>query len=394
MIDSVSKAECVGCKACADICPKNAIRFETDQEGFWYPAIDAVKCINCNVCERACPAIHEANIRNSREDIKVYDTCNKDREIRYRSTSGGLYYALADTILKKNGSIIGCAFTENYESACHIVSNDDSGLERIMRSKYFQSDTGGIFQKTKILLQEGQDVLFAGTPCQISALYNFLGKEYERLYTVDFVCRGINSPMVYRKFLEELKKKYGSEVKDVHFKNKRRGWVNLGTRVEFKNGKVYERNLVTDPWVNGFITGSFYMRPSCAECKYKKLPRVGDITMGDFWGIKYSAEEEKLGLSLAVINNAKGNLLFEQSKNSLNSRERSIELAVEGNPAMLSSADFSQRRAEFFERIQRETYSNVVWSMLNKKWPKWRIAGISHYCKDQLRKLKRKVLQD
>lgn len=39
MIDLKRKENCTGCKACGDICPKGAISFQTDKEGFWYPEV-------------------------------------------------------------------------------------------------------------------------------------------------------------------------------------------------------------------------------------------------------------------------------------------------------------------------------------------------------------------
>ena len=42
--------ECMGCGACASVCPSEAI-----SEGESKYVIDAEKCIDCGVCAGACP---------------------------------------------------------------------------------------------------------------------------------------------------------------------------------------------------------------------------------------------------------------------------------------------------------------------------------------------------
>lgn len=363
--EKVSKQDCVGCKACKEICPVHAIVFEIDNEGFWYPKVDRVSCVRCGGCIHVCPALkkHYA-AKDIRKEPNVYKAYHKEKKIRYRSTSGGLYYALAKSLLDQGGYIVGCVYKEDFSSAYHYASNSEEGLKRIMCSKYFQSDTEGIFEKVRGLLVSGQKVLFCGTPCQISALYGFLRKEYENLYTVDFICRGINSPLAYSKYIEELKDKYHSQIEEVHFKDKSHGWTNLGTRVQFQNGKKYYKNKYYDPWVNGFITGNLYMRPCCAVCKYKGFPRISDISMGDFWGLSFSAEEEKLGVSVVLVNTEKGDALFQMAGEVLYVEERSLLEAVEGNPALVYPVQSNPARKEFFERIQKEPYSTVVWDII------------------------------
>lgn len=365
MIDVVSKQDCVGCKACGDVCPANAITYETDKEGFWYPYISKSECINCGLCKKVCPALQKHySTENCREEPKTYKVYHKDKCIRYNSTSGALYYALAEAFIDNGGYIAGCVYNDDYSGACHYISNTKEGLKKIMRSKYFQSDTEGIFCEVKELLDAEKKVLFCGTPCQISALHGFIQKKYTNLYSVDFICRGINSPLAFSKYMDELREKFKSDILEVHFKNKSHGWTNLGTLIKFKNGKEYYRNKHNDPWVNAFVVGDLYMRPSCAVCKYKEFPRTSDISIGDFWGLHFTKEEEKLGVSVALINTEKGDILLNIASEFLFVEERRFKEAVEGNPALMYSAKMSPARAEFFERIQNENYSKVVWDIL------------------------------
>lgn len=366
MIDRVSKTDCVGCKACGDICPRDAISFPVDREGFWYPSIDMSRCVGCNLCEKTCPVLgvnHSSQM--SRKVPKTYKVYHKDKDIRYNSTSGALYYALAQCFVEKGEYIVGCVYNDDFTGAHHMITNTIDGLGQIMRSKYFQSDTTAIFKEVKDHLLKGERILFCGTGCQVSALYGFIGKDYENLYTIELMCRGINSPLAFTSYMTELRERFRSDIQEVHFKNKSHGWTNLGTLIKFQNGKKYYRNRHNDPWVQGFIVGNLYIRPSCANCKYKTFPRVADITIGDFWGLDFSAEEKKYGVSAALVNTEKGDRLIQMSEKNCIIEERRFEEALNGNPALLHSVKLNPKRKDFFERIKREPYSNVVWDLLD-----------------------------
>ena len=393
MVDKVPKSKCVGCKACGDICPKNAISFPIDNEGFWYPLIEYEKCVNCGLCDKVCPALNTHSSDGAVKVPKTYKTYHRNEKIRYNSTSGALYYGLAESFIRQGGYISGCVYNDDLSGAHHEVSNTMDGLHRIMRSKYFQSDTSGIFSKIKKLLNNGEKVLFCGTGCQVSGLYGFLRKDYENLYTVELICRGINTPLAFTSYVKELKERYHSEIKDVHFKNKSHGWTNLGTLVRFENGRTYYRNVANDPWVNGFIKGNLYIRPSCANCNYKRFPRVADITIGDFWGLKFTEEEKRLGVSVAFVNTEKGDKLFDDSGNYLYIEERSFEEAVKGNPALTKCVTLNQKRNEFFERIHNEPYSKVVWSLLGSSAYKRILASCRRNVVDTLYPIYRKIIK-
>lgn len=392
MIDKVEEKDCVGCKACGDICPKYAISFSTDHEGFWYPCIDTDKCVGCNLCERVCPALEVHRSSNEvREVPKTYKVYHKDKDIRYSSTSGGLYYALAQCFVEKGDYIAGCVYNDGFTGAHHEVSNTMDGLKRIMRSKYFQSDTAGIFKEIEVLLAKGEKVLFCGTGCQVSGLYGFLGKEYETLYTIELMCRGINTPLAFTSYMKELRERFHSDIEEVHFKNKSHGWTNLGTLIILKNGKKYYRNRFNDPWVNGFIVGDLYIRPSCENCKYKKFPRVADITIGDFWGLKFSKEEKQFGVSAALVSTPKGDTLLKMSEKYTYVEERKFEEAVNGNPALLHAVKLNSKRKEFFARIEDEPYSKVVWDLLDSNAVKRTVQVTKIKIKNYLRPIYHKI---
>lgn len=361
MIDKViTKTNCTGCKLCKDVCPVGAISFEINNEGFWYPTVDENKCINCNICINRCPILQEDFYK--KEIRSVYSAWIKDDKIRFKSTSGGIFYALADYILSNGGYIVGSQYADDFKSAFHTFSNTYDGLQHIMGSKYFQSDTDGIYKKTKELVLKRKPVLFCGTPCQSAALQSFFTEIPDNLYIVDFVCRGVNSPLAFKKHIEELERDYKSPVEYVHLKNKKTGWQSIATYIRFKNGKEYHEDLNSSLWVRGFIAGgNLFSRECCYRCAYKKMPRISDITIGDFWGIENASSEDMFkGISMFMLSSKKGQFLFECIKDKIEYKEERIELALDGNPAFSLSAIRHENREMFFELLKEHDFSYAV----------------------------------
>ena len=172
MIDSIKQMDCTGCKMCKDICPVEAISYECDREGFWYPKVDYDKCIKCGKCVRTCPSLSELENPQAKEP-NVYAAWALDDEIRLKSTSGGIFYILAEQMLQQNGLIAACKYTADFKAAYHTVGNTKADLEAFKGSKYFQSDTEGIYKSVREQLKAGSKVLFCGAPCQVAALNRY-----------------------------------------------------------------------------------------------------------------------------------------------------------------------------------------------------------------------------
>ncbi|ALB47600.1 Coenzyme F420 hydrogenase/dehydrogenase, beta subunit C-terminal domain [Clostridium beijerinckii] len=361
MIDEViSNDKCTGCKMCGDLCPKKVISFEINDEGFWYPKVNKEGCINCKLCVDKCPALSNENLE--KESPKVYSAWIKDSEIRLKSTSGGLYYALADAVLKKGGYLAGSVYESDYKSAKHVIGNSKEDLEQIMGSKYFQSDTSGIYISIKKLLEDNKLVLFCGTPCQAAALQSFLKKNYENLIIIDFICRGINSPLAFRRHIEELEEEYNSPVEYVKLKNKKTGWQSLATYIKFKNGEECHQDKDKSLWVKGFVGGGgLYIREACHSCQYRNIPRVSDITLGDFWGIQGMSEDNKFkGISSVLINSKKGESLFKDISSNVVFEERNFSELLSGNPALLHQVEKNMNRNNFFKMLKTHRFSESV----------------------------------
>ena len=359
MIESIRKEQCTGCKMCADICPRNAISFKTDETGFWYPVVNE-NCIKCGKCIKRCPTLNEYKIAG--QAPKVYALWSKNDGTRLTSTSGGVFWEIACKFLETDGIVVGSRYGFDWKSAEHIIAHDIDELLQIKGSKYFQSDTAGIYEAVKREILTGRRVLFCGTPCQMAAIKSYLEIDYKNFYCMDFICRSINSPKAFRADIDELEEEYNSKVIEVHLKNKKKGWQSLASQVRFENGKESLKDKTEDWWVKGFIHNDLYTRESCYQCKYRVLPRVNsDITIGDFWGIKNQTEENMFkGISVMLLNTDKGKMLFEDSKEMFEFEEHDLEEVLAGNSALLKNPIKISKQDNFFKLLINHPFSYSV----------------------------------
>ncbi len=363
----------MGCSACYNICPKNAIEMCEDKEGFKYPKINKEKCINCGLCEKICPMINEAKTNNF-EKPKVYAAWSKSENIRLDSTSGGIFSELANQILKEDGYICGAVYNKEWKVE-HLLTNEKKELDNIRSSKYLQSDINLIYREIKDKLTEGIKVLFCGSPCQVSGLYNYLNKSYDNLYACDFICRGMNSPKIFKMYINSLENKYKSKVKKIKFKNKTYGWHNFSTRIDFENGKKYIGIRYIDSFMVGYLKYTAFMRPACYECRFKGLPRKGDITLADFWGIEKINKtlDNDMGTSMVLINSEKGKELFEKAKANIESTQIDSEDVFNDNVCTYKSPDKTKERELVFENIDKMNWEELCNNFLKPPKLKSRI---------------------
>lgn len=299
--------ECCGCAACANICPTSAIKIIQDQEGFYKPQIDEKKCINCGKCKNICPREH--NQYKNNEVPKVYAAMAPE-EIRLLSSSGGVFSIIAEEILNDNGIICGASFDNNWRVE-HIIIDNTNDLAKLRKSKYVQSYISEtLLKQIKENLDTGRKVLFTGVPCQIAGLLNYLQKDYENLYTIDLICAYAPSPKVFDMYLSE---NFGKEnITNINFRDKKTiGWDCSTLKIELKNNTIFDKNY-TGPYLERLFKGS-----QCENCKFKKFPRPGDFTIGDYWGIdKFTKDmNDKKGTSAILLNTKKAEELFYKIKN-------------------------------------------------------------------------------
>ena len=420
MIQITQKEDCCGCNACGDICQKDAITFTTDEEGFWYPVVDENKCINCGLCEKVCPVLHFQELKhNDFEKPLCYAAENKNLEVVFDSTSGGLFSALADYTYRQGGYVGGAVFNDDF-SVSHFISNNKKDLPSLRSSKYLQSNAEGFYAEVKKILSNEKSpdgnlsdeiatvnptapipspadyanlitseesvkrtlptpptvpVLVCGTPCQMAGLRRYLGKEYQNLIIVDFICLGVNSPLVWRRYLDSFEERYGSPVIYCKAKSKEYGWRNLTQKVILADGRYLFEPKDVSEFTKGYIGTHLYCRPSCYSCKFKGFPRMADITLADFWGIeKFNTQMEKdIGTSLVMINSKKGEEYFEQIKKKINCIQMPFDSILSGNRALTESISvLNGNRTEFFHDIKELPFGDVVkkYSARSLDWKK------------------------
>lgn len=364
MIDIKRKEDCCGCNACGDACPKGCITFKEDIEGFSYPVVDKETCIDCHLCEKACPIINVEKLKiNDFEQPECHAAVSKNIMTRFASTSGGMFSVLALQMYKQGGYVGGAIFDEGW-MVSQLISNDKSDLEKIRGSKLHQSNSQGFYEKVRDLLKAGEKVLVCGIPCQMAALRSFLKKDYENLIIVDLICRGINSPKVFSKWLSFLEDEHGAKVQHFRVKSKELGWRKLTTKVVFENGKVLYDTNDTNFFTIGYLSTGVYCRPSCYECKFKGFPRIADITIGDFWGAGNTIGEDMdgdIGTSVVLLNNEKGKKYYQSIASKLKEKEVLFDVVVKGNPALVSPLlPPKVNREEFYKDLDKSNFKDIA----------------------------------
>lgn len=330
---AIRKEECYGCFACKEICPVHAITMEADTEGFLYPVTDQTKCTNCDLCNKICIQKNTNIIDYHKPFPLVYSAMLKDTETRLKSSSGALFPALANYAIDQNGYVAGVKFNSEIKAVSVIVSQKEE-LIPLYGSKYVKSDFDGIFPKIKELLLQGKFVLYSGLPCECAGLRAYLIKDYENLFICEILCHSAPSPKVLKKYINYLNKKFQSKVSHLEFRNKSTGWEThkCTMLVQFENGHEIRSNARKNNYFRAF-QNNLISRNSCANCHYVFDKRAGDITIGDFWGIKEINPEmyDEKGTSLVMLNTEKAMSVWNEIKDQFIFQESTLQKAFQKN---------------------------------------------------------------
>lgn len=290
----------------------------------------------------------------------TYAVWSKDNDNRYNSTSGGAFSELAKVILADGGLVAGAQYN-NQNMVEHVIVDSVEGLAKLRQSKYISSSPGTIYREVKDKLSEGRIVGFCGSPCQVAGLYSFLGKEYDNLICMDFICRGMNSPKAFRSWLNEIEKQENSKVTRVWFKYKDGGWKSSPkrTRLDFEDGHFVVKEGEENLFMYGYLSSNLYIRPCCGDCQFKGVPRKSDITFADFWGIEKELDDDK-GTSLILINSEKGRDLFEKTKNYMEIYEKDFNIISSGNPMFTTSVAIPEKSHEFLRSLDTLSFTDAL----------------------------------
>lgn len=393
-ISILSPEDCCGCRACGDVCPTGAISFNEDSEGFLYPRVDSSICILCGKCTRICPELNLCLNPKASDATAAYA---KDSQARQAGSSGGIFGLLAQRFCDEGGFVYGAAFDSNLQ-LIHVKARNSAEIQPILRSKYIQSNTSGIYHDAISELQKGKKVLFSGTPCQCNAIRNAVGpKLSELLTTVEVICHGVPSQSLFNKSINWLENRRNCRITSFAFRSKYPKALHPQaysfTYIKDGDTRVVNGLHYQNPFYFGFqkyIT----LRPSCYNCKWARPERSADITLGDFWGIeKYCPDlNAKEGVSMAIINSEKGQELIDKivNGNRLFTKNLPIAVAIENNGCLSSPTPRKPSRDAFFAALAKEPFNEVAKRFLvpRRKW----IFDIYYGLPAPLRKVVRKIM--
>lgn len=357
-IQITDKTKCSGCTACANACPKNAILMKPDQEGFLYPEVQKALCISCGICQKVCPV---QSYTEPATETACYIVRNRDEAVLKDSTSGGAFTAFASAVIENNGIVYGTGYDENMRVVCKQARTVEQLVE-MRGSKFVQSELGDTYRQIKAQLQQGETVLFTGTPCQIEGLLAYLGEKPNNLICIDFVCRGVPSPKLWENYVRTMENKYRSKMVGAKFKNKTYGYHATTMKVDFENGKTYYGSGRVDPMMKAFVT-ELASRPSCFSCAFKTVNRNSDITMFDCYGFSRitSLPDDNKGYSSLLVHSEKGRELMNAVQNQFILYEADVEEVVGANGIMVRrSARPNSKRDQYYQLADTQTIDSAM----------------------------------
>lgn len=360
MIHITDKTNCVGCGNCVHVCPKQCIQLHTDNEGFLYPIADASTCIDCGRCHQVCPV--EKTLSTGPETLQVIAANHKNEEIRMNSSSGGAFYEFAKYGLEQQGIVWGAAFTSLYHVE-HIAIHAINDLSRIQKAKYLQSDITKAFPIIQQQLKEEQLVIVSGTPCQIKSLNLYLKKVPGNLLTIEVVCHGTPSPLIFKKYMKEIGASY------MDFRKKEKGWDNYEIELTYTNNTKKREKASDNLYMKGFLK-NFYLRPSCSKCPAKSFKSHADITLGDFWGINSFIPNlyDNKGTSLIALHTSKALSIWNKISSNYEYENATLEQAVAYNSCIIKDVSIPTNRDAFFKETRNNSLKTCIKKYTKEKF--------------------------
>lgn len=344
MIQIKNKHDCCGCSACVQVCPIHCISFNEDEQGFRYPFVNEKLCTNCGLCEKACPLL---GCLYATKPLNIYAAQNPNDETRLNSSSGGVFSVLAELVISKGGIVFGARFDEKWD-VIHDYTKTKDGIELFRGSKYAQSFIGETYIQAKNFLKKGKIVLFSGTGCQIAGLKFFLKRDYENLLTVEIVCHSVPSPLLWRKYRDEIAG--GNKLTYVNFRSKINGWKAYSIILKTKEFEHSEQNGC--PYIKGILS-NLTTRPSCTQCPTRHGKSGADLIIGDCWGIQeiLPSFDDNKGTSIVEVLTPKGGLYFRKS--NIRIQQISTEIIYLYNKGLQEPAAENPFHDKFFHQIKK-----------------------------------------
>ena len=286
--------------------------------------------------------------------MNAYACYNNNEKIRLMSSSGGIYYLLAEAVIKCSGVVFAACYNENLDVE-HCMIETEEALQKSCGSKYVQSCLGTTFKQIRELIDEKRKVMFVGTPCQCAGLLSFLKGHPDELLCVDCICHGVPGVKEWHRYRDSLEKR-GFILSEVNMRDKTTGWTggNYCWRLTDKSGRSIVEKLKDNLYMQGFIHNVF-LNKGCYTCKYKGVERATDITLGDFWGIEYldKSMDDGKGVSLVLIHTKLGYDWFENISNKITYKCFSVEQAIMKNPSIEKAPSIPKTRDKYYKKMEQ-----------------------------------------
>lgn len=355
-INKLEAEKCVGCFACKNICPLNCIDKMTVKHGFDYPHIDENKCVNCGKCVSVCPVLNKNNIKFENIIFAAQATSKSQRE---KSSSGGIFGVIAEKLLNEGYIVYGAALDDN-PYVRHVRIEDN--ISPIRGSKYVQSDINDVYSLIKTDLYNDNKVLFSGTPCQVEAIKRYVEStvpsKLENLVLADLICHGVGSPVVWKSYVETLKKE--GDIQIISFRDKSTGW-HKSSFSYLCNGEKKLLSHTECPYMNAYGS-NLCIREACFSCDFKGFDRASDITLGDFWDPNVERykifENDNTGISTVIVHSDRALALLQQLKleGLIVFEEYDSEKIIKYNKCAVTSIKRNKKQKKF-ERLLSNGYS-------------------------------------
>lgn len=335
-----------------------------DKRGFLHPIINRELCVECKLCQTVCP-LNEEKTQLSGEPV-AYAAYTLDQENHWNSSSGGIFSLLASEILHQDGAVYGAAFSGAFRVEHRRVTED---IRPLQTSKYVQSRIGDTFLQVEQDIRNGKKVLFSGTPCQIGGLYSYLHRrkvDTENLLTVDLICHGVPSPLLWEKHIETISE--GRTPVFVNFRDKRLSWGDFSLTCQFDDGSEYSVVAGKDAYMQGFFS-NMTLRESCYDCQFKTKSRLSDLTLADYWRVEKHDPDmrNRNGTSAVIIHSQKGQSYFDSVASKVNRKRIPLSSILPGNLTMIQSVAPHPRKELFWQRAIEQRYDrfeDIITKML------------------------------
>lgn len=359
---------CTGCGLCANVCSKNAIQMVWSKDGFLIPKVNNDACVNCGLCVKQCIALEEKGAySDDLTSVVAYGGWNKNEDTHLKSSSGGIFSALATKVITQGGIVFGVVWKDKLTAVFDKAETTEE-LALMRGSKYTPAILNDVYRNVKQELKSNRPVLFSGTPCQVHALKKYLGKDYDNLLTIDIVCHGVPSHLILEKYIAEVENDVEKKVKYISFRDKSKGWKNYHLTLHYEDGTTTSVSSQNNIYMKLFLSDKA-LNYACYNCPYAHFPRQGDITLGDFWGIERHHSDRPIDKGIAAIltNSDKGKKALQQVSDLIVFKEEPFSHLYSGQEDMYTRApkQIPNDRALVLEKLQEWPLKRVVDKIIN-----------------------------